>query len=155
VDPGCVLWIGGATGSGKTSISRALAFRHDLQLYNVDHRTYDHVLRLPPGPKPDWSRPLAGMVELVDELLAPAIGTLPRKIDRSVVRRFENDVLARQVRLYKGSGDAPGDLSSDDWTLDFACECDRPGCVDVLELSLAAYERLSATRDRSPLRAPR
>lgn len=251
-----VLWIGGATGAGKTSISRALAFRHDLQLYNVDHRTYDHVLRLSPAPRPDWSRPphelaerfveharerwplvledlaalpespgvlaegpfllpelvprdagavylvpteeraqatvaergsppvlvernrllaqriasaaralgfpvlsvdrpLAAMVERVDELLAPAIAALPRTIDRPAVRRYENDVLARQVRLYKDSGDAPGDLSSEDWTLDFACECERLGCTDVVELSLAAYEALSVAGDRSPLRAPR
>ena len=138
MDLGRVLWIGGATGSGKTSISRALAFRHDLQLYNVDHRTYDHVLRLPRAPKPDWSRP-------PDELHERFVA----------IRRVENDVLARQVRLYKDSGDGPGDLSSDDWTLEFACECDVPGCVEVIELSLTEYEALSAAGDRSRLRAPR
>ena len=40
-----VVWLGGATGSGKSSIARALAGRHDLQLYNVDHRTWTHSAR--------------------------------------------------------------------------------------------------------------
>jgi hypothetical protein len=251
-----VLWIGGATGSGKTSISRTLAYRYDLQLYNVDHRTYDHVRRLPPGPKPDWDRPateladrfvaharerwqlvledlaalprspgviaegpfllpellpvqatavflvpteerlrataaerrsrpvliernvilaeriaasahqrafpvldvdrpLAGMTQRVDELFAAPVAVIPRAIDRPAVRRAENDVLATQVRLYKDSGDAPGDLSSDDWMLPFACECCNAGCSDLVELSLAEYEAVSAAGDRSPLRAPR
>jgi hypothetical protein len=100
-------------------------------------------------------RPLAGMIARVDELFASAITGLPGELDRPSVRRFENDVLARQVRLYKESGDGPGDLSSDDWTLEFACECDLPGCGDAVELSLAAYELLSGAADRSPLRAPR
>jgi hypothetical protein len=251
-----VLWIGGATGSGKTSIARALAYRHDLQLYNVDHRTYDHVERLPPAPPPDWDRPpaeladrfvahanerwrlvledlaglpgspgaiaegpfllpelvppgatavflvpgeerlrataaerrsrpvlvernmllaqriaaaarergfpvlevdrpLAGMIERVGAYLSAALDALPRAVDRPAIRRFENDVLARQVRLYKDSGDAPGDLPSGEWMLPFACECGRPGCADVVELSLAEYERLSAAGDRSLSRAPR
>ena len=256
MDLGCVLWIGGATGAGKTSISRALAFRHDLQLYNVDHRTYDHVERLPRTPPPDWSRPpdelaerfvahanerwplvledlaalapspgaiaegpfllpelvpegaaalflvpteeraratvaerrarpvlvernrllaeriarsarergfvvvdvdrpLPGMIELAEAHFATAIAALPRAVDRTAIRRFENDVLARQVRLYKSSGDAPREPPSDEWTLAFACECDRPGCAEVVELSIAAYEAVSAAGDRSPLRAPR
>ncbi len=254
-----VLWIGGATGSGKTSIARALAYRHDLQLYNVDHRTYDHVERLPPAPKPDWDRPpgeladrfvahaherralvredlaalpdspgavaegpfllpelvppraaavflvpgeqrlretaaerrsrpvlvernlllaeriaaaarergfpvldvdrpLPGMIDRVEACLSAAVERLPRAVDRPAIRRFENDVLARQVRLYKDSGDAPGDLPSGEWMLPFACECERPGCADVVEVSLADYETLSgisAGGGRSPLRAPR
>src|SRR5579862_4503079 len=57
VDPSHVLWIGGATGAGKTSISRALAYRHDLQLYNVDHRTYEHVERAAQTPDVSWDHP--------------------------------------------------------------------------------------------------
>jgi shikimate kinase len=49
VDLRHVLWIGGATGAGKSSIARALAYRNDLQLYNVDLRTYEHVERSPPS----------------------------------------------------------------------------------------------------------
>jgi len=229
-----VLFIGGATGSGKTSIARALAFRWDLQLYNVDHRTYDHVERLG-GHTPDWSRtpaqlvddfvahaharwplvledltalpsspaaiaegpfllpelvpseaqaiflvptkervratrtergsppalaerdlllaerigeglavdrPLAEMIELVAERLS--LEGLPRTVDRPAIRRFENDVLARQVRLWKASGDAP----AGDWRLPFVCECDSAGCGDVVELTLAEYDALGAARAR-------
>lgn len=58
-----MLWIGGATGSGKTSISRALAYRHDLQLYNVDHRTFDHQRRVRVPPVVRWDRPPQELVE--------------------------------------------------------------------------------------------
>jgi hypothetical protein len=247
VDLRDVLFIGGATGSGKTSIARALAYRWDLQLYNVDLRTYDHVERLG-GHDPDWDRPpealadafvahaherwplvledlaalppspaaiaegpfflpelvpaeaqavflvptderihttraergsrpvlaerdvllaarirraaagrtvlpvdrpLADMVELVAALFT--LDGLPRAVDRAAIRRFENDVLARQVRLWRASGDAP----AGDWALPFSCECDRPGCDDLVELTLADYDALSGAGDRSRPRAPR
>ncbi len=35
-------------GSGKSSVARSLAYAHDLQLYNVDHRTWVHVKRSRP-----------------------------------------------------------------------------------------------------------
>jgi hypothetical protein len=37
-----VLWIGGAPGSGKTTIATALARRHGLRLYSSDTRTWVH-----------------------------------------------------------------------------------------------------------------
>jgi hypothetical protein len=243
-----VFFLGGAPGSGKTSISRALAYRHDLQLYNLDHRTWEHEHKLPPRPPRDWSlpaaeladvfvaysherwplvladlaelppsagaiaegphflpelvpegahalflvptdervratreergsranladrdvllaqrfrvsaeergfpvlpvdRPLAEMIELVDA----RVPSLPRAVDRPAIRRFENDVLARQVRLYRASGEAP----AGDWALPFACECDEAGCSAIVELTLAEYDAVSASGDRSTLRRPR
>jgi hypothetical protein len=47
VDLSHVLWIGGGQGSGKSSVARALARRFDLQLYNVDRRTWVHEARMP------------------------------------------------------------------------------------------------------------
>jgi hypothetical protein len=234
VDLAHVLFIGGATGSGKTSISRALAYRWDVQLYNVDHRTWDHVERLS-SPPPDWTRSPAELVddfvaasrrrwplvledlaalpdspaaiaegpfllpELVpdgaqavflvpaeeriratraergslpvvadrDVLLAAlihaeapapidvdrplaemidvvaarfALDGLPRNVDRPAIRRLENDVLARQARLWPEYGG---------WPLPFACECDTPGCAETVEVGLRDYE----ARDDSPLLA--
>jgi hypothetical protein len=252
VDLSDVLWIGGATGAGKTTIARALACRHALQLYNVDHRTYEHVNRAGADPRPRWDlppgeladrfvaysyerfplilddlralppspgaiaegpfllpsllrrgaaavflapsperirataaerttgpvvvernlllarrirdeaeaagfpvldvdRPLDAMVELVDAQFTDAIARLPRGGDLAQVRRLENDALARQVSLYRSSGDAPPQHL--DVPLSFACECGRPGCDDVVEVGLETY--LSAGGDRSPLRRPR
>lgn len=37
-----VLWIGGPSDSGKTTIARALARRHGLRLYSSDTRTWEH-----------------------------------------------------------------------------------------------------------------
>jgi hypothetical protein len=252
VDPVHALWIGGATGSGKTSISRALAYRRDLQLYNVDHRTFDHLARARVPPEIRWDLPppvladhffeysrnrfelvledlaalppspgaiaegpfllpslvpagaaavflvpgeeriratgaergqrevvvernlllaeriaaeadaaglpvlavdgeLEEMTARVEGLLAPEIARLPRGGDLAAVRRFENDALAEQVRLYRSSGEAPPGSPP----LAFACECGRSGCAEEVELTLEDYLRVSAGADRSPLRRPR
>ena len=37
-----VLWIGGSSGSGKTSVATRLARRHGLRLYSADTRTWAH-----------------------------------------------------------------------------------------------------------------
>ena len=37
-----MLWIGGASGSGKTTVAWRLARRHGLRLYSADTRTWDH-----------------------------------------------------------------------------------------------------------------
>jgi hypothetical protein len=37
-----VLWIGGPSDSGKTTIARAIARRHGLRLYSSDTRTWEH-----------------------------------------------------------------------------------------------------------------
>ena len=47
VDLSHVLWIGGGQGSGKSSVAWALSRRFDLQLYNVDRRTWVHEARMP------------------------------------------------------------------------------------------------------------
>ena len=98
-------------------------------------------------------RDLDAMIELAVERLAPAIARGPHGGDLAAVRRFENDVLATQVRAYRGSGEAPSEHL--DGALPFACECGGAGCDLEIELSLAEYEALSARGDRSPLRRPR
>ena len=37
-----MVWIGGAPGSGKTTVARRLARRHGLRLYSADTRTWEH-----------------------------------------------------------------------------------------------------------------
>lgn len=41
-----VLWIGGATDAGKTSVARILAERHHLQIYHYDRHDLPHHERL-------------------------------------------------------------------------------------------------------------
>ncbi len=268
-----VLWIGGGQGSGKSSIAKALSRRFDLQLYNVDRRTWVHEARMPatefgsltlderwvdPAPERmlDWfvttsrhrfrlvledlrelpdtplaivegpqlfptsvsavlvapdqalflipdraeqearllargplpgtsdgvraranatardlmisarfarearelrltaltaDRPLDELIELAAEHFRPAIERGPRAADLAALRRFENDVTAKQVRLYLESL-APVTLA--DEPLAFACECGASGCADEIELTLAEYEAVSAAGDRSRLRRP-
>lgn len=40
--PEHVLWIGGRSGSGKSTVARLLARRHGLRWYSCDTRTWDH-----------------------------------------------------------------------------------------------------------------
>jgi adenylate kinase family enzyme len=53
---GHVLWIGGATDSGKTSVARAVAEKHSLQTYHYDHfdreRLPGHWARVDPARHP-------------------------------------------------------------------------------------------------------
>ncbi|MGZ4292435.1 MAG: hypothetical protein ACXVQQ_07550 [Gaiellaceae bacterium] len=268
-----VLWIGGGQGSGKSSVAWALSRRFDLQLYDVDRRTWVHEARMPttefgmlsmderwvhPTPErmlewfvttsrhrfrlvledlralPDTAvtivegpqllptsvsavlaepgqalflipdrdaqearllargpmlgtsdgararanatardllisarfareaqelrlttltadRPLAELIELAAGHFRVAIERGPRAGDLAAMRRSENEVTARQVRLYRESL-APIALS--DEPLAFACECGASGCAGEIELTLTEYEALSAAGDRSPLRRP-
>jgi hypothetical protein len=274
VDLSDVLWVGGGQGSGKSSIAKALARRFDLQLYNVDHRTWVHEPRMATteftllsmderwvdataermlkwfidtsrhrfrlvledlrrlsdtpmviveGPQlfptsvsavlaaPDQAlfllpdaqeqsqrllargpmlgtsdgvraranaaerdllisarfarearelrltslpvdRPLEEMIELAAAHFAAAIERGPRAVDLPSIRRFENDAIGTQVRLYRESI-LP--LVVPDDPLRFACECDVPGCAEEVELTLTEYEAISAAGDRSLLRQPR
>jgi hypothetical protein len=271
VDLANVVWLGGATGSGKSSIARELARRHDLQLYNIDHRTWTHSARSREGsfltlsmderwlvPAPDQlverfiraakerlpliledlaalsaapgaivegpqliplliaavaapdqvlllvpseerqratlaergsmrgssdpgraafnlhrrnvrlaelialeaerlgymllrvDRSLEAMIVRAEAVLARALARLPRGGDLVAVRRFENEALATQVRLYRASGEAPDATPP----LPFACECGRSGCTAVVELMLEAYDELGPAEMREPLRVP-
>jgi hypothetical protein len=272
VDLANVVWLGGATGSGKSSIARELARRHDLQLYNIDHRTWTHSARsgegsfltlsmderwlvptpeqlvqrfvqaaeerlpliledlaaLPEAPgaivegpqlipsviaaavtAPDQvlllvpgeqrqratlaergsmrgtsdpgravlnlhrrnvrlaelialeadrlgysllrvDRAVEAMIERADAMLAPALARLPSGGDLVAVRRFENEVLATQVRLFRASGEAPDATPG----LPFACECGRSGCTAFVELTLEAYDALGPAEVREPVQAP-
>jgi hypothetical protein len=53
------VWIGGSTGSGKSTVTRILAARHGLRLFPVDAFWYSHVERLgeqaeEPTPDEQW-----------------------------------------------------------------------------------------------------
>ena len=51
---GVIGWIGGGTGSGKTTVTRVLAGRHGLRVFPLDAFWYSHAARLPePEPDPD------------------------------------------------------------------------------------------------------
>jgi hypothetical protein len=96
-------------------------------------------------------RPLDEMIALAVEHFRPVIERGPREVDLAALRRFENDVLAMQVRRYRES---LGPLNPDDAPLSFACECGASGCDEEIELSLDDYDALSAGGDRSRLRGP-
>lgn len=72
-----LLWIGGGPQAGKTTLSRLLAGKWDLRLYNVDwHGAHEHRDRLGPAAREfsrlsmddRWARPT--VAELVDRSIA-------------------------------------------------------------------------------------
>lgn len=95
--------------------------------------------------------PLDDVVEQAADLVGPVVERLPRAGDLASVRRFENDVLARQVRLY---GESLLPTLLEDRPLPFACECGAPGCAADIDLTLHEFEAISVAGDRSPLRRP-
>ncbi len=46
-----VLWLGGRSGVGKTTAARAFAREHDLWLYSLDARSYEHDAKVGPESK--------------------------------------------------------------------------------------------------------
>jgi adenylate kinase family enzyme len=54
-----VYWIGGGSGSGKSTIARRLAARHGLRLYSTDDMMSDHARRSGPEDAPFLARFMA------------------------------------------------------------------------------------------------
>ena len=52
-----VVFVGGGTGGGKTTVARTLAVRHGLRLFQIDRFWYEHAERYgeaPPSPDVQW-----------------------------------------------------------------------------------------------------
>jgi uridine kinase len=60
-----VVWIGGGTSAGKTSIARALAKRYGLSSYHVDQHELDRARRRDPR------RPLTAVEAAVEAHFRP------------------------------------------------------------------------------------
>jgi hypothetical protein len=80
-----VLWIGGGSGAGKTSVARALSRRYDVELYAADARGYAHLARATgsaqPAESPDERWLLRTPEELVERFLAGAAEKFPLVIE--------------------------------------------------------------------------
>jgi hypothetical protein len=137
----------GILGTSDPRRARENATARDLLIAELFEREA-RELRLPSLPV---DRPLDEMIELAVEHFRPVVERSPRAVDLAAVRRFENDALATQVRLYRES---LGYLKPEDATLPFSCECGVPGCAEEIELSLDDYDAISVSGDRSPLRRP-
>jgi hypothetical protein len=76
-----VLWIAGGSGAGKSSVARAIARRHDIELYAADARGYAHLARSSgsdrPSETPDERWLVPRPEQLVERFLAAASARLP------------------------------------------------------------------------------
>lgn len=76
-----MFWVGGAPGSGKSTVVRRLAGELDLTLHPVDAYTYDHLERLGPlGPPLDEVLAL-GAVAAADDFERTSALRLPVVMD--------------------------------------------------------------------------
>jgi len=90
-----MIWVGGAQGAGKTTVSWRLSRAHDLPLHPVDLWSYDHQARLPAGDSLDdqldrGAEAAADAFESVsqlrlelvlDDLLARELGAVPALVE--------------------------------------------------------------------------
>ncbi|MGZ4291086.1 MAG: hypothetical protein ACXVQQ_00670 [Gaiellaceae bacterium] len=138
---------GPVLGTSDGTRARANAIERDLLIA----RTFEREARELRLPSLSVDAPLDELIERAASILQPAVGRFPAGGDLCAVRRFENDVVATQVRLYRESlgTDAPPE-----WTMPFGCECGDSGCRATIELAPSQYEAISAAGDRLPLRRP-
>ena len=87
-----VLWIGGGPCVGKTTLSRLLAGKYDLKIYNIDwHHVREHARR-PGGKPPGWDE-----LTMDERWVQPSPGQLAERDIASWTARFAlvvEDVLA-------------------------------------------------------------
>ena len=76
-----------------------------------------------------------GTRDLVDEL-AELLQIEPEPIDLVAARRWENEVVAANLRAWLVSPEAP---DRELGPLTFACECGTPGCAERVELTLDEF----------------
>jgi hypothetical protein len=85
----------------------------------------------------DGSRSVDEVITVVEQAL-PGLrvpGGDPGEV--SAARRWENDIVADNIRSWLATAHVPPDLPP---SYPFACECGRPGCATLIALSLTEYE---------------
>ena len=134
-------------GTSDPVRARANAIARDLLIAE----TFERDLRDLRLPHLRVDAPLDEMIERAADVFAPLLEAMPAGGDLGSVRRFENDVVGTQIRLYLG---LLGDDAPPEWKFPFGCECGDPGCRTTIELTVSEYEAISAGGDRSLLRRP-
>jgi hypothetical protein len=85
----------------------------------------------------DGSRSLDQVVAALEQAL-PGLGAPGGNPgDVSAARRWENDIVANNIRSWLATAHVPPNLPE---SYPFACECGSPGCVTLISLSLTEYE---------------
>jgi hypothetical protein len=138
---------GGLPGTSDPDRARSNATERDLLIAE----SFEQDVRTLQLPYLRVDAPLDEMTERAAGAFAPALEAMPAGGDLAEVRRFENDAVGTQVRLYL---DSLGDDAPPEWQFPFGCECGSSGCRDTVELTVSEYEAISAAGDRSPLRRP-
>jgi hypothetical protein len=87
----------------------------------------------------DGSRSPAQVLAEVEDLLASTLAMISMRGDLSPVRRWQNEVVADNIRRWLASSDAPPNPPS---SYPFACECGHPGCTIQLDLALDEYRAM-------------
>ena len=95
---GNVLWIGGGSGSGKSSLARAITRRYDVELYAADARAYAHLARTTgsdrPAETPDARWLVPTPEELAARFLAAAAEKFPLVLEDLTARDGDTLVIA-------------------------------------------------------------
>ena len=87
-----VLWIGGGSGAGKSSVARAISRRYEVELYAADARGYAHLARSigsdRPAAAPDERWLVPTPEELAERFLVGAAEKFPLSRSQKVSFTF-------------------------------------------------------------------
>jgi hypothetical protein len=140
-----MIWVGGAQGAGKTTVSWRLSRAHDLPLHPVDLWSYDHQARLPAGDSLDdqldrGAEAAADAFESVsqlrlelvlDDLLARELGAVPALVEGpQLMPGFAGELPPGGVCGSCPIRAARALLGRNGWPRPnpFGCECGTSGC---------------------------
>jgi cytidylate kinase len=116
------VWVGGGTGAGKTTVTRLLAGRHGLRVFQLDAFWYKHAIALSePEPSPDeqW------------------LGLTPAEQAEEFEAFARRRLVADNVRTWLTTRHVPSTAPT---TYPFACECGTSGCHAMVDLPLARVD---------------
>jgi hypothetical protein len=93
----------------------------------------------------DGTRPPEQIVDEIDALLDP-IPAPPDGADDDLglVRRWQNEIHAANIRAWLGSEDAHAGASDEAFRL--VCDCGRHGCAETVQLTIAEFDSTASVR---------
>jgi hypothetical protein len=89
----------------------------------------------------DGSKPVGSVLTDVEEALSGVVGLSSTTAEIRSARRWENQVVAGNIRSWLASSSAP---SVPPTSYSFACECGERGCQSLVELSLGDFDAAAA-----------
>jgi hypothetical protein len=139
------IWIGGGTGSGKSTAARALAVKHGLRRFPIDAFWYAYDAR--------WAHPRKSpdeqWLDTPPEVQAAEFEETSRRMmgfaldDLAVLPDVPTVVEGPQILpdlVPSGEQAVSPEAPQRDGGYPFACECGRRGCDELVQLTIEEFD---------------